>query len=222
VYQAFDPWRHAYWLAFYELALPIAGLPRSAKLDALANAVTELGWWIPMKGAVVMSPRPVRLGRDARGQLHGEDGPALVYPDGWSLWFWHGRPVPQWVVEAPEVARIASEENVEVRRCAIESLGWDRFVREAELKPVRPAGSRTTCLSDPGNPGQTLTLYDVPRRLWGSHIRLLLCVNGSTERDGTRRRYGLTVPATIKDPVQAAAWTAGLTANEYARMQRRT
>jgi hypothetical protein len=75
---------------------------------------------------------------------------------------------------------------------------------------------------DPGNPGQHLTLYDVPERLWGSRVRLLMCTNGSAERDGARRRYGLTVPAHIQDPLEAAAWTAGLTRDQYARMQRRT
>ena len=75
---------------------------------------------------------------------------------------------------------------------------------------------------DPGNPGQHLVLYHVPERLWGSRIRLLMCTNGTPERDGSRRRYGLTVPAHISDPVEAAAWTAGLGKHEYAGMVRRT
>ena len=70
--------------------------------------------------------------------------------------------------------------------------------------------------------GQHLVLYDVPERLWGSRIRLLMCTNGTPEPDGTRRRYGLKVPAPISDPVEAAAWTAGLGKDEYARMVRRT
>jgi hypothetical protein len=75
---------------------------------------------------------------------------------------------------------------------------------------------------DPGNPGQHLVLYDVPERLWGDRIRLLMCTNGTPERDGTRRRYGLKVPARISDPVEAAAWTAGLGKDDYAQMMRRT
>lgn len=53
-------------------------------------------------------------------------------------------------------------------------------------------------------------------------VRLLLAVNGSTERDGTRRRYGLTVPADMPDALTAAGWTYGLAAADYARAERRT
>jgi hypothetical protein len=133
--------------------------------------------------------------------------------------------VPGWVIVAPSTEAITAEENVEVRRCAIESLGWDRFIAEARLVPVSPGDSRDLAAAyvpDPGNPGQHLVLYDIPERLWGSRIRLLMCTNGTPERDGTRRRYGLTVPAHISDPVEAAAWTAGLGKDEYARMVRRT
>jgi hypothetical protein len=71
----------------------------------------------------------------------------------------------------------------------------------------------TGTAADPGNPGQDLSLYEVPERLSGSRVNLLVAVNGTTERDGTRRRYGLTTPAEIRDPV---AWTYQLTKDQYA------
>jgi hypothetical protein len=51
---------------------------------------------------------------------------------------------------------------------------------------------------------------------------VLLVTNGSAERDGTRRRYGLPVPVDVPDAVAAAAWTYGLRREQYARMARRT
>jgi len=141
---------------------------------------------------------------------------AIRYRDGWGFHSWHGRRVPAWVIEDHSIARITAEENTEVRRCAIEAMGWDRFIEESGSKRI---GRQEP---DPGNPGQHLELYNVDERLWGTRIRLLLCVNGSAERDGTRRRYGLTVPATMKTPTEAAAWTAGMAKDEYARMMRRT
>jgi hypothetical protein len=51
---------------------------------------------------------------------------------------------------------------------------------------------------------------------------VLLATNGSPERDGTRRRYGLPVPADMDTAVHAAAWTYGLDAVQYARLARRT
>ena len=76
--------------------------------------------------------------------------------------------------------------------------------------------------SDPGNPGFELRLYDLPERVWGVPTRVLLATNGSPERDGTRRRYGLPVPADVPTAVHAAAWTYGLTGDQYLTMNRRT
>jgi hypothetical protein len=93
------------------------------------------------------------------------------------------------------------EENVEIRRCAIERLGWDRFIEDAALQQVG------VTVPDPGNPGQELSLYDVPEHMYGdARVRVLLCTNGTEERDGTRRRFGLTVPAEFAHPIAAAAW----------------
>jgi hypothetical protein len=219
------PWNDAYALAFGGCVLPIAGRPADPRLGALSSVVTETGWLIPMPGAVVAGARPAVLHCDARGDLHNPAGLAVAYPDGWGFYAWHGRRVPGWVIAAPSIEAITAEENVEVRRCAIESLGWDRFIAEAGLVPVTAGHSKNLAAApvpDPGNPGQDLVLYDVPERLWGSRIRLLMCTNGTPERDGARRRYGLKVPAHISDPVEAAGWTAGLGKDEYARMVRRT
>jgi hypothetical protein len=154
--------------------------------------------------------------------LHSADGMAVTYRDGWGLWCWHGRRVPRWVIENASVSRIAAEPNVEIRRCAIEALGWERFIRDAGLTLV---GS----CPDPGNPGMELELYDVPERLWGSQVRVLLAWNGTVELDGSRRRFGLTVPAGITSPLAAAAWTyddpssaVRMTPELYATITRRT
>ncbi len=47
-------------------------------------------------------------------------------------------------------------------------------------------------------------------------------VNGSPDRDGQLRRYGETVPASITDPLSAAAWQYGVEPNVYAQLARRT
>jgi hypothetical protein len=118
------------------------------------------------------------------------------------------------VITNPTAGRITREPSVEVRRAAIERLGWDAYIDQARLALVaaRP---------DPGNPGGQLHLYDLPRP-WGPPDRVLLATNGSPEPDGQHRRYALNVPAAIDDPVAAAGWTYGLTADQYAQLARRT
>lgn len=184
-------------------------------LHGQQKVARSAGWWWAYDDFAVITERPCLLRRDQNGALHAESGMALRYPDGWGLFSWHGRTVPEWVIEAPAIARIAAEPNTEIRRCAIESLGWDRFTAETQLTLV---GS----CPDPGNPGQEIQLFDVPEELWGSRIRLVLVTNGSTERSGARRRFGLTVPATISNPLEAAAWGFGESADEYSQTVRRT
>jgi len=217
------------YLSFYD-AMERLGVTGLEPVHGQQQAARSCGWWWAYSGFAIATERPAQLHRDPDGALHSATGPAIVYPDGWGFHAWHGRRVDPWVIGAPTVEAIGAEQNVEVRRCAIEAMGWSRFAEEAGLVPVgltpgTRQASTELCnarVPDPGNPGQHLVLYDVPERLWGSRVRLLMCTNGSAERDGTRRRYGLTIPAEISDPVEAAAWTYNLTRDEYAAAQRRT
>ena len=142
-------------------------------------------------------------------------GPVPASPyGGCAPYFWHGRVVPRWAVLEPTVTRIATEANVEVRRCAIESMGWARFTEEAELTLLDES-------PDPGNPGQRLSLHSVPGKVWGTPAHVLVCTNGSPDLDGGRHTFGLLVPVTVDSALGAAAWGYGLTADEYAQLQRR-
>ncbi|MFI6295021.1 DUF6745 domain-containing protein [Nonomuraea sp. NPDC050790] len=207
----------AYWIAHYDAWSRIGGRhygSLSAHLEPWADLARSCGWWWPLEDRCVLAERPrsIRL-RD--GRLHHDDGPAVTFPDGWSVHALGGFVVPEWVITGPTPEKIAAEPNVEVRRLAIERLGWTRYIEEAGLRLVAAA-------PDPGNPGFDLELYDLPRTALGRRPRVLLAVNGSAERDGRRRRYGLGVPHFIDDPVAAAAWTYGLSAHHYALLARRT
>lgn len=170
------------------------------------------GWWWAMNDIAVLTRPPVTLRKDPDGQLHSEDGPAMQYQDGFSIYAWHNTLVPADLIESgwtPE--RIMKEPNTEIRRCAIERLGWDTYIEQAGLTPYASA-------PDPGNPGHDLQLYNIPHGLISDvdlRRRLLLCTNGSLERDGTRRRYGLLVPNWHQDPVAAAADLYGVPVEVY-------
>lgn len=189
--------------------------PDDPEPAAWATLVRSCGWWWPRQGACVVTERPLALRFDDGQRLHSATGPAVAYPDGWAVYAWHGTRVPSWVIEDPAADRIDREPNVEVRRCAIERLGWPAYLAQAGLRPVSRA-------PDPGNPGCELQLYDLPEQRGETPSRLLLAVNGSVERDGTRRRYGLRVPAGFDHPLDAAGWSYGLTGAQYAGLLRRT
>ncbi|WP_219471585.1 DUF6745 domain-containing protein [Nonomuraea rhizosphaerae] len=207
------------WLAHYDALRRTTGVTfseeQNRQLDLWAAVARSCGWWWPREGVCVVSERPSVLhtevwGDDGEVRLHCAYGPAVRYADGWDMYAWHGTRVPPWVITDPDVDRITREPNVEVRRCAIEHVGWPAYIDRAGLRLVATA-------PDPGNPGSELRLFDMR-----AGTRVLLAVNGSVERDGLRRRYGLTVPGSLDDPVAAAAWTYGLSAHQYAQLVRRT
>jgi hypothetical protein len=159
--------------------------------------------------------------RDPQSRLHNPDGPALTYADGYALHAWHGTRVPADLVTGDgwDPRRILAERNAEVRRCAIERRGWDRFVTEGGLRQVGPGQL------DPGNPGQQLLLYDLPehlRDLFHQPARILVVHNASPDRDGNRRAFGLPVPADVPDALAAAAATFAVSPAEYATLVRAT
>lgn len=202
------------WLSFYDYfrraAPAITGPERLEGHNLIAR---NSGWWFGLEGAAILTERPTHLSRDDQDRLHDEKGPAIAYPDGFGVWCWHGQRVPQWVIESPTPEKIGNESNIEVRRCAIESYGWDRYV--AGWTPI------DTC-PDPGNAPHTLSLYDVPRGLWGEDVRVLVCTNGTPEPDGTPRKYGLAVPAHMSRALQAAAASYRVSEAEYATLGRRS
>lgn len=180
------------------------------------------GWWWPFRDFVMVCDVPTTLHVEqvrptgwGSHRLHCADGPAVAWADGWGVHSWHGTRVPGWVVDGTAtVDMIMREQNTEVRRCAVEAFGWPRFIEDAELSMVGDP------VPDPGNPGHTLSLFDIPQQLFAERVRILLCTNATAERDGTRHRFGLSVPAQISDPISAAAWSFGVDPTFYRTLER--
>jgi len=111
--------------------------------------------------------------------------------------------------------RILTEPNAEVRRAAIEITGWDQFIVNAGLELLDEC-------PDPANPGYSLALYEIPERIYEERVRVVLCTNASPERDGTRRRFGLTVPADVSDALAGIPWTFDVDPQTYKQLSRAT
>lgn len=215
----------AYWIGHY-LTLRDTGLvtydaAHAHSLDLWAAVAKSAGWWWPFEDLCIISRRPTVMAMEVfsttgdvdRRRMHAEGGPAIKYADGWEMYAWHGTRVPKGAIMGTwTVQDILNESNQEVRRCAIEVMGWDQFIAQGKFRLV---SSET----DPANEGYTLDLYEVPSGLLNFDARVLLCVNATVERDGTRRRFGLTVPPEINEAVAAAAWTFNLTRETYIQLQ---
>jgi hypothetical protein len=136
--------------------------------------------------------------RLANGQLHCANEPAVVWPDRSGRWYWQGIAVPAKLVasrddlSAEQIARI---DNQELRRVALERLGWQRFLEtaDAELRAQDDYGK----------------LWSTQIRFDGERAQVVEVVNATPELDGSYRRYFLRVPPEMRTARQAVAWTFG-------------
>ena len=97
------------WLGAYDYLRDMFGLKaETAPLVGLWQLAASLGWLQPHECTCWLTERPDLLRGDARDRLHDADGPALRFPDGWSVWAWKGVEVPRWVIERPESIALAS------------------------------------------------------------------------------------------------------------------
>jgi hypothetical protein len=189
----------------------------NAALDAWTE-LTGCGYWFPFDGLCFVSEKPIEYHLDAQGSLHNEDGPSMLFGDGYSLWSNHGVTVPREVIEHPElitVEDVFKQDNNEVRRVMCERMGWEKFVLEAGLKLVHEC-------PDPGNGENVIRLYDTPEVVLGTPVRLFLATNGTPKPNGDIPKYGITVPIEITLADEAAAWISNMPLEMYRQLQRRT
>ncbi len=199
------------WLGVHEFLRNMLGLAAETEpLRGLCQVAASAGWLQPHEHTCYLAERPNVLRADTSDRLHDACGPALRFPDGWSVWAWKGVEVPRWIIEQPEKitpAAIEEEKNVQVRRCMIEIMTPQRYV--ALGGAVRVAEDATGVLW---------------RKQWlaSDTWAAVEVVNATPEPDGTRRHFFLQVPGNIRTAREAVAWTYGLRAEAYAKLVVRT
>jgi hypothetical protein len=198
-------------LSFYSYFRDAAGLTEATgKLAGLLQLAEQCGWWWPFQNVVILTERHNILHFDDRIRLHCEDGPALSYPDGWSIYAIHGVRVPEDVVMQPEaltVERIESEQNAEIRRVMIDRYGQVRYLQDSGAKEIHR--------DDWG----ILYHKDIPD---DEPMVMVKVVNSTPEPDGAFKDYFLRVPPHIDTALDAVAWTFGKSPSEYAALSVQT
>jgi hypothetical protein len=189
------------WLGFYAYFCDVCRLADCERLRPLMDLAEWCGWWWPFRMAVILTEKPIRLARDARGRLHCEDKAAIEYGDGWGVHAWHGVRVPADVITAPEgitPKRIDEEKNAEIRRVMLERYGVSRYVLESKAEVLH----------------EDVDLIGQPRRLLrrrfpdGRAVVLVHVKNSTLEPDGTRKDYFLRVHPELR-PLPKAGGTLG-------------
>jgi hypothetical protein len=202
------------WLAFYEYLREVVGLKQeTCSLTGLLDQAKHAGWYLPHKHICWVSERHHVLRRDDSGLLHCVDGPAVMYPDGWSIYAWHGVRVPAWIIEQPDKLTpqgILKERNAEVRRVMMERLGVERFVQE----------SHATVLDRcPEHQAELLTI-DLPNDPEKKLTALKLVDFSPKPSDGdvgdvAYKTYIVRVPPNFTRALDALAWSYDMKPEEY-------
>jgi hypothetical protein len=75
-----------------------------AVLEAAWEIAQSAGLWWPFANVAFLTDRPSEIHLNAQKLPHREDGPAIVYRDGWSVYAWNGKRVPrEWIAETETV-----------------------------------------------------------------------------------------------------------------------
>jgi hypothetical protein len=81
------------WITFYDFCGKIGIKYKEKEVEILShwlNIGKSTGWWLPYENICFCFERYNVLKVDDEGKLHCENGPAMSFRDGHSLFFYHG------------------------------------------------------------------------------------------------------------------------------------
>ena len=136
---AFYSQHEAGFLSFYSFFANAVGLDCAKRLEPLTRVARSCGWVWFFAGAAILTDRPRVLRRDENNRLHCENGPALQYRDGFSIYAWHGTRLPaEWVENRKTIdpAAILRTENVEQRAAGAAMIGWPRMISKLNRRVI--------------------------------------------------------------------------------------
>jgi hypothetical protein len=121
----------AHWLSQYDYYREVLGLVKETdRLTGLFELAKSCGWIIPCKKVCYASERHNVLNRDNQGKLHCVDGPAVRYPDGWSIYSDHEVVVPEKVVTDPEGFTFKELKELKMHevKVVLRKIGMEKFM----------------------------------------------------------------------------------------------
>ena len=146
------------WLSFYAYFRDVCGpVEQTEPLVGLFELAKSAGWALPCERICWVSERHDVVQLNAEGRLHCNDGPAIHYPDGWSIYALNGVRVPEWLVETKaarlDARKFAELDNAEIRREFVRKVGIERIVTELGAEVLDRRGEYELLSVDLG--GQT-------------------------------------------------------------------
>lgn len=187
--------QEAGWLSFYDFFKNETEVEGLEIVEGLIQLAEHAHWFVFFEDVAFVSQKPTEIHLDEENRLSNEDGPAVLYEDGFSIYSVRGVSVSSDVVNRNYTVKdIDEESNQEVKRIMIELYGEDKYLMDSNAEKVH---------SD--NYG---TLYR--KEVTGDEtIVMVKVVNSTPEPDGSFKDYFLRVPPHIEKAKQGIAWGFG-------------
>ena len=178
------------------------------------------GWWLSGKTQCFVSERPELLLLDDRGKLHCDTGPAIRYPDGWSLFFQHGAQVAEKLIKdksSVTVKQILQQEDFATRDAMIAMMGHETFFKKVGGKLLKEDQWGRIWQADLYKDGDDdfYTVVEILRYMPGPDGPIkdgFYTVEHDMRPEITSMTFGQTQDLTV---LNAIAASVGLTGNEY-------
>lgn len=171
----------------------------------------------------VIEPKEIKL--DPAGRVHCIDGPAVIFEDGFGLYFVHDISVRKWMIEEKEkitVKMIDEEKNAETARVMREIYGWDRYLIDSGAKVVQEDEFGRLFRKEIPNDEPIVMVEVVNSSKEGLWIKEgdMLTFHSDKNEEGQeyQKKYMLRVPPTVKTAREAVASTFGLQEKQYEPM----
>lgn len=187
-----DMWylsHNAGWVGFYDTFAALGVLPTKHLLFPIVELAKRAGWCSTYSDVCILQRRHTEV-HLVDGELHREDGPAVMYADGWCVWAITGVNVNEKIVLRPEtqtLAEIQAEDNEERKRIRIERYSWQRYLTEIGAKVIHRRRNDIEATQE--------------ALMSAGDMRVLVGACPSTARV-----YGLEVPANIETCEAAQSW----------------
>jgi hypothetical protein len=211
VYGAHD----AGWLSFYDFFAKECGMTyETDALHGLWELAKSASWVLPYENVCFVSDRH-NICKLENGRIHSEVGPAIQYPDGFSIYAWRGTVIPgEWVENRTTIdpAEILKCSNVEQRAAGAAMIGWPRMVNALQRRVID---------GDPDSDMGALIELTLPGLPEPGRFLQAKCPRNGTIVEGVPRVSDIDgLP--IETALAAQAWRIGDPQSEYAHPPVRT
>lgn len=201
----------ASWLSFYSYFLDVVGLECCKKLKPLMQLAEEVGWWWPFENVAIVTDKPSEIHTDAQHRLHADLKPALLYPDGWALYYWHGIKMPEEFIlksaDALDIKKALTSENATIRLFIIQKCGFLRLKNQIPNTLISKTDS-----------AELLEFNINNIKVRGLHVKWTdkhgLVLETIIPVPRTKTQFSDNCPDNIDDAEQVRRWTLGLCSNE--------